>query len=121
MILQGSEVNIIDNSGAKKAECIKVLGNNKKVARIGDIIKVSIKKSKKHNKIAPGSIYNALIVKTKYPQTRADGTSIAFTENGAILLNDKLEIICTRVKRTISKEIRFKNISKILSITKHTI
>ncbi|QSW37682.1 uL14 family ribosomal protein [Candidatus Vidania fulgoroideae] len=121
MILQGSEVTIIDNSGAIKAECIKVLGNNKKVARIGDIIKVSIKKSKSHTKIKPGSIYKALIVKTKYRHTRPDGTSISFKENGGILLNDKLEVICTRIKRVISKTITFKNINKILSITKHAI
>ncbi|MGX7582711.1 50S ribosomal protein L14 [Candidatus Vidania fulgoroideorum] len=121
MILQGSEVTIIDNSGAKKAECIKVLGNNKKIARIGDLIKVSIKRSKKHNKIKPGSIYKALVVKTKYKYCRTDGTSIRFTENGIILLNDKLETICTRIKRVIPKEIHFKTINKILSITKHVI
>ncbi|MGX7585961.1 uL14 family ribosomal protein [Candidatus Vidania fulgoroideorum] len=121
MILQGSIVNVIDNTGAKKALCIKVIGNGRKIASVGDFLVVSIKKCRKGSKIKQGLIFKALVVRTKYPYFRSSGVFVSFNDNSVILLNEKFDMLGTRINSLISKDILIKCKKKILSSSRYII
>jgi large subunit ribosomal protein L14 len=117
MIQTETVLNIADNSGAKKVLCIKVLGGSKKrYARIGDIIKVTIKDAIPRGKVKKGDVYDALVVRTKHGVRRADGSLIRFDGNAAVLLDNKKEPIGTRVFGPVTRELRAKNSLKIISL-----
>lgn len=119
MIINGSILTSADNSGAKKSLCIKIFGNNKKVAHICDVIKVSIKKCSKKSKVKKGGVYNAIIVRTKYGIQRSNGTKISFNDNSIVLLNRKFELIGTRIKGIIPAEIKETDFEEIASLAKN--
>ncbi|UOQ27937.1 LSU ribosomal protein L14p (L23e) [Candidatus Vidania fulgoroideae] len=119
MIIQGTICSSADNSGAKKSMCIKVLGNNKKVAKICDIIKITVKKCSKKSKVKKGQIYNAIVVRTKYGLCRKDGTKISFLDNSIVLLDRKFEMVGTRVKGIIPLEIKETDFEEIISLAKY--
>ncbi|HIF19217.1 MAG TPA: 50S ribosomal protein L14 [Gammaproteobacteria bacterium] len=122
MIQTETVLNIADNSGAKKVLCIKVLGGSKKrYARIGDIIKVTVKDAIPRGKVKKGDVYDALVVRTKHGVRRADGSLIRFDGNAAVLLDNKKEPIGTRVFGPVTRELRAKNYLKIISLAPEVI
>lgn len=117
MIQAQSRLAVADNSGARELQCIKVLGgSHRRYANIGDIIKVSIKEALPRSRVKKGDVYNALIVRTKKGVRRRDGSVLRFDSNAAVLLNNKLEPIGTRVFGPIARELRNEKFMKIISL-----
>jgi large subunit ribosomal protein L14 len=106
-----------DNSGARRLMCIKVLGGSKRrYARIGDIIKVTIKDAIPRGRVKKGEIYNAVVVRTRKGLRRPDGSAIRFDGNAAVLLNNRLEPIGTRIFGPVTRELRTSRFMKIISL-----
>tara|TARA_Y100000768_G_C23704498_1_gene552918 strand:+ start:291 stop:659 length:369 start_codon:yes stop_codon:yes gene_type:complete len=117
MIQMQSKLFVADNSGARKIQCIKVLGGSKrKSASIGDIIVVSIKDAIPRAKVKKGDVYKAVIVRTSKDFQRNDGTSIRFDKNAAVLLDKQEEPIATRIFGPVTRELRTKKFMKIISL-----
>ena len=117
MIQMQSHLFVADNSGARKIQCIKVLGGSKRrFASIGDIIVVSIKDAIPRGKVKKGEVFKAVIVRTKKDFNRADGTSIRFDKNAAVLLDKQEEPIATRIFGPVTRELRTKKFMKIISL-----
>ncbi len=116
MIQSQTYLNIIDNTGAKKIMCIRVLGNNKKYGRIGDIIIGTVKQALPNMSIKRSNIVRAVIVRTKNPIKRINGMSIRFYDNAAIIINSENNPKGTRIFGPIAREIRQKKFSKIISL-----
>ncbi len=117
MIQMQSVLNAADNSGAKSVQCIKVLGGSRRrYARVGDVIKVSIKDAIPRGKVKKGEVYNAVVVRTRKGIRRADGSSIRFDGNAAVILNAKLEPIGTRIFGPVTRELRNEKFMKIVSL-----
>jgi len=117
MIQMQTVLNAADNSGARKVKCIKVLGgSHRRYASIGDVIKVSIKDANPHGKVKKGEVYNAVVVRTAKGIRRADGSLIRFDTNAAVLLNNKLEPIGTRIFGPVTRELRNEKFMKIISL-----
>ena len=122
MIQTETVLNIADNSGARKVLCIKVLGGSRKrYARIGDIIKVTVKDAIPRGKVKKGDVYDALVVRTKHGVRIADGSLIRFDGNAAVLLDNKREPIGTRVFGPVTRELRAKKYLKIISLAPEVI
>ncbi len=107
-----------DNSGAKSLKCFKVLGGSKKrVATVGDIIVVSVKEAIPNSKVEKGSVHRAVVVRTKKEVRRADGSTIRFDENAAVLIKGKeLEPVGTRIFGPVAREVRAKGFGRIASL-----
>ncbi|MEO8670192.1 MAG: 50S ribosomal protein L14 [Tahibacter sp.] len=106
-----------DNSGARELMCIKVLGGSKRrYAGIGDIIKVTVKDAIPRGKVKKGEVYDAVVVRTKKGVRRPDGSLIRFDGNAAVLLNNKLEPIGTRIFGPVTRELRGEKFMKIVSL-----
>ena len=122
MIQMQSKLFVADNSGARQIQCIKVLGGSKKrFASIGDIIIVSIKDAIPRGKVKKGEIFKAVVVRTKKDFGRADGTSIRFDKNAAVLLDKQEEPIATRIFGPVTRELRTKKFMKIISLAPEVI
>jgi len=117
MIQMQSNLFVADNSGARKIQCIKVLGGSKRrFASIGDIIVASVKDAIPRGKVKKGEVIKAVIVRTKKDFSRADGTSIRFDKNAAVLLDKQEEPIATRIFGPVTRELRTKKFMKIISL-----
>ena len=117
MIQMQSMLSAADNSGAKRVMCIKVLGGSKRrYARIGDVIKVTVKDAIPRGKVKKGEVYNAVVVRTRKGVRRPDGSLIRFDGNAAVLLNAKLEPIGTRIFGPVTRELRSERFMKIVSL-----
>ena len=117
MIQMQSNLFVADNSGARKIQCIKVLGGSKRrFASIGDIIVVSIKDAIPRAKVKKGDVYKAVIVRTSKEYGRSDGTTIRFDKNAAVLLDKQEEPIATRIFGPVTRELRTKKFMKIISL-----
>lgn len=117
MIQMQTYLEAADNSGAKKLQCIKVLGGTRrKVAGIGDIIVVSVKEAAPNGTVKKGEVKRAVIVRTVKEARRADGSYIKFDENAAVLINQAKEPIGTRVFGPVARELREKKFMKICSL-----
>ena len=117
MIQMQSILRVADNTGARSLMCIKVLGGSKrKYASIGDIIKVSIKDAAPRGRVKKGEVYNAIVVRTAKGVRRIDGSLLKFDENAAVLLNNKLEPIGTRIFGPVTRELRNARFMKIVSL-----
>ena len=117
MIQIQTELTVADNTGAKRVECIKVLGGSKRrFASIGDIIVVSIKDAIPKAKVKKGDVYKAVIVRTSKDFQRVDGTAIRFDKNAAVLLDKQEEPIATRIFGPVTRELRSKKFMKIISL-----
>lgn len=117
MIQTQTSLDIADNSGAKKAVCIKILGgSHRRYAYIGDIIKVSMKNVIPRGKVKKGEVYNALVVRTKKGIHRPDGSTIRFDGNAAVILNSQLQPIGTRIFGPVTRELRGAKFMKIISL-----
>jgi len=117
MIQMQSMLAAADNSGARRVMCIKVLGGSKRrYARIGDIIKVTVKDAIPRGKVKKGEVYDAVVVRTRSGVRRNDGSLIRFDGNAAVLLNPKLEPIGTRIFGPVTRELRTERFMKIVSL-----
>lgn len=117
MIQMQSVLDVADNSGAKKLQCIKVLGGSKrKYASVGDVIVVSIKEAIPNGKVKKGSVAKAVIVRTSKELRRGDGSYIRFDTNSAVLINNEGEPIGTRIFGPVARELRAKKYMKIVSL-----
>ena len=117
MIQMQTNLSVADNSGAKRVQCIKVLGgSHRRYAGIGDVIKVSVKDAIPRGKVKKGEVYNAVVVRTKKGVRRPDGSAIRFDGNAAVLLNAQLQPIGTRIFGPVTRELRSERFMKIISL-----
>ena len=117
MIQVQTELMVADNTGAKKVECIKVLGGSKRrYASIGDIIKVSVKEAIPKGKVKKGAVHKAVVVRVKKGIHRNDGSKVRFDNNAAVLTDDKGEPIGTRIFGPVTRELRNRGQMKIISL-----
>ncbi len=117
MIQQESQLNVADNSGAKRLYCIRVLGGSKRrYASVGDVIVVSVKEALPNSKVKKGDVLRAVVVRTKKEVRRPDGSYIKFDDNSAVLINNAGEPIGTRIFGPVARELRAKNFMKIVSL-----
>ena len=117
MIQMQTVLEAADNSGARRVQCIKVLGGSKRrYANVGDVIKVSVKDAIPRGKVKKGEIYNAVVVRTRKGVRRKDGSLIRFNGNAAVLLNARLEPIGTRIFGPVTRELRTNQFMKIISL-----
>jgi large subunit ribosomal protein L14 len=112
-----SNLDVADNSGAKRVQCIKVLGGSKRrTASVGDVIVVSVKEAQPRARVKKGDVHRAVIVRTKKDVRRPDGSVIRFDSNAAVLINNQSEPIGTRIFGPVPRELRSKNHMKIISL-----
>ena len=117
MIQVQTELNVADNTGARIIECIKVLGGSKRrYASIGDTIVVSVKEAIPDGKVKKGTVHKAIVVRTKYSINRNDGSTVKFDNNAAVLVDEKGEPIGTRIFGPVTRELRAKGQTKIISL-----
>ncbi|ADV33603.1 50S ribosomal protein L14 [Candidatus Blochmanniella vafra str. BVAF] len=118
MIQERTVLNVADNSGARFAMCIKVLGGSKRrYARIGDVIKITVKEAIPRAKVKKGDVLKAVVVRTKQGVRRSDGSMIRFDSNSCVLLNDvNLQPVGTRIFGPVTRELRNKKFMKIISL-----
>ena len=117
MIQMQSNLEVADNSGARRVQCIKVLGGSKrKTAGVGDVIVVSVKEAIPRGRVKKGDVHRAVIVRTANDIRRPDGTVIRFDTNAAVLINKQGEPIGTRIFGPVTRELRAKRFMKIISL-----
>lgn len=117
MIQQQSNLEVADNSGARRVMCIKVLGGSKrKTASVGDVIVVSVKDAIPRGKVKKGEVHRAVIVRTRRDIRRPDGSVIRFDKNAAVLITKQNEPIGTRIFGPVTRELRAKQFMKIVSL-----
>jgi len=117
MIQMQTTLEAADNSGARRLMCVKVLGGSKRrYARVGDVIKVSVKEAIARGKVKKGEVYNAVVVRTRKGVRRPDGSLIRFDSNAAVLLNSQLQPIGTRIFGPVTRELRSAAFMKIVSL-----
>lgn len=117
MIQTESYLDVADNSGARKVMCIKVLGgSHRRYARIGDLIKVTVKEAIPRGKVKKGQVMTAIVVRTKKGVRRGDGSLIKFDDNAAVLLNAQNAPLGTRIFGPVTRELRSDNFMKIISL-----
>ena len=117
MIQMQTNLDVADNSGARRVQCIKVLGgSHRRYAGIGDIIKVTVKEAIPRGKVKKGDVLNAVVVRTRKGVRRADGSTIRFDGNAAIMLNANKQPIGTRIFGPVTRELRSENFMKIISL-----
>lgn len=117
MIQMETTLDVADNSGARRVQCIKVLGGSKRrYATIGDTIVVSVKEAIPKGKVKKGQVMKAVVVRIKKGVRRADGSLIRFDTNAAVLVNDQGEPVGTRIFGPVTRELRAKNHMKIVSL-----
>lgn len=117
MIQIQSMLDVADNSGARRVQCIKVLGgSHRRYARIGDLIKVSVKEAIPRGKVKKGQVLNAVVVRTRKGVRRTDGSIIRFDVNSAVLLSAGLAPIGTRIFGPVTRELRSEQFMKIISL-----
>ena len=117
MIQMQSNLDVADNSGARRVQCIKVLGgSHRTIATVGDVIVVSIKEAIPRGRVKKGDVHRAVIVRTAKEIRRPDGTAIRFDRNAAVLITKQNEPIGTRIFGPVTRELRAKNHMKIMSL-----
>lgn len=117
MIQMQTTLEAADNSGARRLMCVKVLGGSKRrYAGVGDIIKVSVKEAIPRGKVKKGEVYNAVVVRTRKGVRRSDGSVIRFDTNAAVILNNQLQPVGTRIFGPVTRELRGEKFMKIISL-----
>ena len=117
MIQMQTNLDVADNSGARRVQCIKVLGGSKrKYASVGDVIVVSVKEAIPRGRVKKGDVRKAVVVRTAKEVRRDDGTAISFDSNAAVILSNSGEPIGTRIFGPVVRELRAKNFMKIISL-----
>jgi large subunit ribosomal protein L14 len=122
MIQMQTNLEVADNSGARRVQCIKVLGGSKRrYASIGDVIKVSVKDAAPRGRVKKGEVYDAVVVRTAKGVRRGDGSLVRFDSNAVVLLTAKLEPIGTRIFGPVTRELRTERFMKIVSLAPEVI
>ena len=117
MIQMQSMLDVADNSGAKRVQCIKVLGGSKRrYAGIGDVIRITIKEAVPNSRVRKGDVFFAVVVRTKKGVRRNDGSLIRFDRNAAVLLNAQLQPVGTRIFGPVTRELRSERFMRIISL-----
>jgi large subunit ribosomal protein L14 len=117
MIQMQTNLDVADNSGARRVQCIKVLGGSKrKYASVGDIIVVSVKDAIPRGRVKKGDVHKAVVVRTAKEVRREDGTTIRFDRNAAVIINKQMEPVGTRIFGPVVRELRAKSFMKIISL-----
>jgi large subunit ribosomal protein L14 len=117
MIQMQSRLDVADNSGAKKVQCIKVLGGSKRrYASLGDVIIVSVKEAAPNSKVKKGDVRRAVVVRTAKECSRPDGTYIRFDDNAAVVINQMNEPVGTRIFGPVARELRARGYMRIVSL-----
>ncbi len=122
MIQTETMLEIADNSGARKVQCIKVLGgSHRRYAGIGDVIKVTVKEAIPRGRVRKGQVMNAVVVRTRKGVRRQDGSLIKFDQNAAVLLNQQKQPVGTRIFGPVTRELRTENFMRIVSLAPEVI
>ena len=122
MIQTETMLEIADNSGARKVQCIKVLGGSRRrYAHIGDVIKVAVKEAIPRGRVKKGQVMDALVVRTRKGVRRPDGSLIKFDQNAAVLLNAQKQPVGTRIFGPVTRELRTENFMRIVSLAPEVI
>ena len=116
MIAEETDLVVADNSGAKRVRCFRVLGQRKRYAYVGDIIKVSVKEAQPGGLVKAGEVCTALVVRTKHAIRRKDGSSLRFDNNAVVIVDEKKTPIGSRILGPVARELREKNHMKIISL-----
>ena len=117
MIQNETILIVADNSGAKKVQCIRILGGTRKrYARLGDVIVVAVKDAIPNSSVKKGSVVKAVVVRTKKEYGRKDGTLIRFSDNAAVIINESYEPLGTRIFGPVARELREKKFMRIVSL-----
>ena len=117
MIQMQTNLEVADNSGARRVMCIKVLGGaGRRYASVGDVIVVSVKEAIPRGRVKKGEVHRAVVVRTSFPLRRVDGSAIRFDRNAAVIVNKQSEPIGTRIFGPVPRELRAKNHMKIISL-----
>ena len=116
MIREETSLTVADNTGARKVKCFRVLGQRKQYARIGDIIKVSVKEAQPGGVVKKGQVVNAVVVRTKQPIRRPDGSSLRFDNNAVVIIDNTNNPIGSRIFGPVARELREKNYMKVVSL-----
>ncbi len=116
MIAMQTCLDVADNTGAREVMCIHVLGQRKKVAHVGDFIRVSVKDAQPHSMVKKGQVLRAVVVRTRHPIRRADGSLLRFDHNAVVILDDQNNPRGTRIFGPVARELREKNLMKIVSL-----
>ncbi len=116
MIQEETDLMVADNTGAKRVRCFRVLGQRKRYAYVGDIIKVAVKEAQPNGAIKKGQVCNALIVRTKHPIRRSDGSYLKFDNNAVVIIDAKENPIGSRIFGPVARELRDRNYMKIISL-----
>jgi len=116
MIKEFTVLSVADNSGARKAMCFRILGGRKKVAHIGDTIVVAVKEAIPGGTVKKSEVCKAVVVRTKSPLRRKDGSIIRFSDNAAVIINEQKEPRGTRIFGPVARELREKQFMKIISL-----
>ena len=121
MIALRTNLDVADNTGARRVQCIHVLGQRKRFAHIGDVIKVSVKEAQPVGMVKKGEVHNALIVRTKQAIRREDGSLLRFDHNAVVLVDEQMNPRGTRIFGPVARELREKNFMKIISLAPEVI
>jgi len=117
MIQVETMLDVADNSGARRVQCIKVLGGSKRrYAGVGDIIKITIKEAMPNSRVRKGELFNAVVVRTRHGVRRPDGSLIRFDHNAAVLLNEQKQPVGTRIFGPVTRELRSEQFMRIISL-----
>ena len=116
MIREEADLVVADNTGAKRVRCFRVLGQRKRYAYVGDIIKVAVKVAQPGGVVKKGQVLEALIVRTKHPLHRPDGSSLRFDNNAVVLIDANQNPIGSRIFGPVARELREKNYMKVVSL-----
>lgn len=116
MIAQETHLVVADNTGARRVECIRILGHRRRFARVGDIIKVAVKDAQPNGMVKKGEVQTALIVRTRSPIRRTDGSAIRFDTNAVVIIDAQKNPRGTRVFGPVARELRERNFMKVVSM-----
>ena len=116
MIAEETNLMVADNTGAKRVCCFRVLGQRKRYAYVGDIIKVAIQEAQPNCAVKKGQVHTALIVRTKHPLQRQDGSSLRFDNNAVVLIDANQNPMGSRIFGPVARELREKNYMKVVSL-----
>ncbi len=121
MIMEETDLGVADNTGARIARCVRVLGQRKQTAGIGDVIRVSVKEAQPDGLARKGSQHRAVIVRTRFPIRRRDGTVLRFDNNAVVLVDDRMNPLGTRIFGPVARELRDRKCMKIISLAPEVI
>lgn len=121
MIMPKTNLEVADNTGARRVQCIRVLGQRKRYAHIGELIRVAVKEAQPTGMVKKGEVHKAIIVRTKQAIRRPDGSILRFDHNACVLVDDQLNPRGTRIFGPVARELREKNFMKVISLAPEVI